>query len=112
MTDVPPYRRLFTLDEARAHPEKMVAVTKSDAVLFIAITQWETQDLLPKGRIYAGGKATLYGPEGALWERRFSDWTILSPGSLTPSNRQEMYESMVGTFTTEVLSALPPKPIR
>ncbi len=90
----------------------LVGPLKTDGVLRIAVTQWDTYDLLGKGRIYAGGVATIFGASGALWERQFGNWTLLAPATVTASNRDEMSELLAAQLTKELLSELPPKPIR
>ncbi|NRA97700.1 MAG: hypothetical protein HRU14_16005 [Planctomycetes bacterium] len=86
----------------------------SDAGLFISLEQWETSDLLPKGRIYAGGTARLVESGGTrvLWERSFKDWTRVASGDVTTSNRPEVMKNMLREVVQEVLSNLPPKPRR
>jgi hypothetical protein len=101
-----------TLDEMRASPEAMAERLGADAVLLIRVTQWEIQDLLSRGRVYAGGSATAYGQGKVLWERIFADWAIHAPGAVTPSNRAEMSDALAAILTHELLEKFPPKPIR
>lgn len=81
----------------------------SDAVLLISITQWETEELLPKGRIWCGGTATLQGGGQTWWTRNFSDRLLIAPGPVTASNRPEMTDAMARSLTRDILSTLPPK---
>ncbi len=86
----------------------------SDAGLVISLEQWETGDLIPKGRIYAGGTARLVESGGTrvLWERSFKDWTRVASGDVTIINRPEVMKNMLREVVQEVLSNLPPKPRR
>ena len=86
----------------------------SDAGLIISLQQWETGDLLPKGRIYAGGTARLVASGGTrvLWERSFRDWTQVAARNVTATNRAEVTRDMLRQVISEVLSNLPPKPRR
>lgn len=88
---------------------RAAGATGSDGALAIVITQWETEDLLPKGRIYVGGTATLYGNGNVLWERRFRNKLVLAPKIVTASNRAEITDGLARDLTRDLLSTLPPK---
>ncbi len=83
----------------------------SDAGLLIILEEWETQDLIPRGRVYASGSAKLVESGGTrvLWERSFKDWTRLAPANVTASNRGEMNEGMLRAMVREILSGMPAK---
>ncbi|HMS17863.1 MAG TPA: hypothetical protein PKA37_13560 [Planctomycetota bacterium] len=90
-------------------PEKLIEPLKADAVLVFFLENWETQQLLSRGRCYASGRAVVYGPTGPIWERRFVDWTMVAPSNVTASNRDTVEEDLLGQLVSEVLAPLPPK---
>lgn len=90
-------------------PEHLVEPLGADAALVIYLEIWDTRELLPRGRCYASGRVALYNPAGAIWERRFADWTRLAPVNVTASNRSEIEAQMLGALASELLGPLPPK---
>ena len=85
----------------------------SDAALVISLDQWETGELLPKGRIFAGGNVQLVEAGGGIvWERTFRDWPRTSPRNVTASNRMEVTDEMLRSTVRELLIQLPGKPRR
>lgn len=86
----------------------------SDAGLVISLDQWETGDLVPKGRIWFGGTARLVesGSTRVLWERSFRDWDSVAPRNVTASNRLEVTGDMLREIVRQVLATLPAKPRR
>lgn len=93
-------------------PSRLAEATGADAVLLVMISQWETEDLLPKGRIYAGGKAAIIGKGQTYWERTFSNRLLLTKAPVTASNRMEISEDLVRQLTRDILSTVPLKVAR
>ncbi len=94
-------------------PEVAVEASGADAILILGITQWDTSLLYPKGRIFAGGAITLYGPQGVLWERTFRDFQVLSRSpSVTAANRVDVVDKMIADLCAQLLETLPSKPMR
>jgi len=95
---------------AATDPGGIADAAGSDAALEIVLSQWETGELLPKGRIYAGGSVVLHRKGGGvLWERTFKDWTRLSSQNVTASNRHEAVGQILREMIREVLDKLPQK---
>jgi len=86
----------------------------SDAGLMISLDEWETRDLIPKGRIYASGSVRLLqGDSGrVLWQRSFQDWTRIAPRNVTASNRSKISDDMLRAMIRDVLANFPSKPRR
>jgi len=97
--------------KANATPGDIARAAGSDAALVITLSQWETGELLPKGRIFAGGNARLVSTTGAvLWERTFKDWNRIAPRNVTASNRLEVTDEILRDTIGELLVQLPAKP--
>jgi hypothetical protein len=91
-------------------PAGIASAAGSDAALLLTLDQWDTNEFLPKGRIYAGGRATLMGKDGTtLWQRTFQDWMRLAPKNVTGANRADVTDEMLRTFAQDILSKLPAK---
>ena len=93
-------------------PEHLLEPLKTDAALVFALEQWESTELMGRGRCYGGGRALIYTRDGVAWERQFRDWPVLAPVEVTPSNREEVEADMLMALVREVLGPLPPKPLR
>jgi hypothetical protein len=104
-------RAIGTLPGA-TEPSRAAEAAGADAALLVSINQWETEDLLPKGRIYAGGTLLLQGKGQTWWQRTFRNRTLLAPRTVTASNRAEIVDGMVRDLTRDLLSTLPAKPRR
>ncbi|MAG57099.1 MAG: hypothetical protein CMJ83_12470 [Planctomycetes bacterium] len=91
-------------------PGRVASVTGADAALVIKLSQWDTGELIGKGRIYAGGEAVLHGKDGGvLWKRVFQDWPRIAAANVTPSNRGEVTNEMLNLTIREILDKLPAK---
>jgi hypothetical protein len=91
-------------------PGAAAAAAGSDAALLLVLDQWDKEELLPKGRIHAGGEALLVSPEKVLWRRTFRDLMVISrAATVTASNRPEAEEAMIRDFVAELLATLPAK---
>lgn len=101
---------LRNLPEATGSPEKLASVTGSDATLEIVVSQWETGELFPRGRIFAGGEMTLHGKDAVLWKRSFQDKMLLAPRDVTTTNRTQTIDVMIRDLTRELMTTLPSKP--
>ena len=97
------------LAERRVPLEQMPGILGSDAVLVVDLKEWDTSDLISKGRIHASGEFTLHGAGRVLWQHRFKDRPLIAPGDVTPSNRAEMEKSMARTLVRQSLATLPRK---
>jgi hypothetical protein len=82
-------------------------VVDADAVILISITRWDDSELIPRGRIYASGSIKAAGrPNGRrIFEHTFQNEILLSPGELTPLNRDEAEKQMAADFVTQTLAA-------
>lgn len=94
-------------------PGQSATAAGSDAALLVSITQWDTDDLVPKGRIHAGGTVSLYGKDRSVyWERTFRNKMVLADRNVTAANRGEVVDTMVRDLIRDLLSTMPPKPAR
>lgn len=94
-------------------PGELARAAGSDAALVFTLDQWETDELLPKGRIYAGGNVQLVSTSGSvMWQRTFKDWARVAPRNVTASNRLEVTDEMLRDTVRELLVQLPAKPRR
>jgi hypothetical protein len=82
-------------------------VVDADAVILISITRWDDSELIPRGRIYATGTIKAAGrPNGRrIFEHTFQNEILLSPGQLTPLNREEAEKQMAVDLITQTLAS-------
>ncbi len=82
----------------------------SDGILTLALDEWNRDAFLSSGRVKAAGKLTLTGKNGAvLWERRFTERTVLYPGTVQAGAMREAEEAVMKSFAADILASLPKK---
>jgi hypothetical protein len=82
------------------------AVVDADCVLLIHVTSWNTDELVPRGHIFASGTIRAAGrPNGRrIYEHTFQDEKLLAPGAVTPLSRDEAERQVAADLVTRSLA--------
>jgi hypothetical protein len=93
--------------DATGDPSTAASVVDADSVVFINITKWNTDELIPRGRIYATGSIRAAGrPNGRrVFEHTFQDEILLSPGPVTTQGHDETEKQMAADLINRSLAS-------
>jgi hypothetical protein len=101
------------VDGAIAGGNNSAEAMQSDGLLTLAIDEWNRDAFLSSSRVKAAGKVTLTGKNGELlWERRFTERTVLYPGTVHPGAMREAEDVVMKSFAADLITSLPKKKAR
>jgi hypothetical protein len=93
--------------DASADASMASSIVDADCVMLIHITRWDTDYLIPNGRIYASGTIRAAArPNGRrVFEHTFQDEILLSPGAVSQLGRDEAEKQMAGDLINRALAS-------